>query len=321
MTIKISDQEFIDTFRKFGSVTEVSKLLGISERQAGRRRRALEEKHGIRLIGNGQNSPDKLSTGYEPHFPDFQQVDIDNGMVLAGSDWHMVPNVKSTAHRAFLTMVKEMKPAAAFDLGDLLDFSQISRHHRIGWDKGPTVKAEVEWASDCMNEIKQAGQKAMVTKRTMGNHDQRFDGILSNNMVQFEGVKGFALGEHLPGWGQSWAIRVNDQLTLKHRYKGGMHSPFNNTLWSGYSYATGHQHKQQIYPLTDERGDRWGVDVGCMATVYGPTFGYLEASPRNWRSGFAVFTFVNGRLIPPELVTVWDEERGEISFRGQIIKV
>jgi len=47
----------------------------------------------------------------------------------------------------------------------------------------------------------------------------------------------------------------------------------------------------------------------------------LEAAPRNWRSGFAVFTFVEGKLIPPELVTVWDEEAGTITFRGQIIRV
>jgi hypothetical protein len=321
MKRQTSDDEFIDAFRQFQSVSEVAKLLKMTERNAHQRRRHIEKTRGIKLLSSSQNSVDRFDSGYEAHFPDFQHVEIKNGLVLAGSDWHLVPGYKSTAHRAFLTMVREMSPAATFDLGDLLDFSQISRHPRIGWDKGPNVKREVEWAGDCMDEIKKAGPKAMITKRTPGNHDSRFDGILANGNPHFEGVKGFALGDHLPGWGQSWAIRVNDQITLKHRYKGGMHSPFNNTLWSGHSYATGHQHKQQIYPLTDERGDRWGVDVGCMASTYGPTFNYLEAAPRNWRSGFAVFTFVDGKLIPPELVTVWNEEAGTITFRGQIIKV
>ena len=61
------------------------------------------------------------------------------------------------------------------------------------------------------------------------------------------------------------------------------------------------------------------LDTGCVADIYGPQFEYLENNPRNWISAFGVFTFKDGNLLFPELVTKWDENR--IQFRGQIIAV
>jgi hypothetical protein len=33
-----------------------------------------------------------------------------------------------------------------------------------------------------------------------------------------------------------------------------------------------------------------------------------------------VFTFYKGRLLPPELVSVWNEDRHEVVFRGKVIR-
>jgi hypothetical protein len=46
---------------------------------------------------------------------------------------------------------------------------------------------------------------------------------------------------------------------------------------------------------------------------------YLEDSPTNWRSGFAVLTFYNGKLLWPELVHNWAE--GQVEFRGKVYDV
>jgi hypothetical protein len=51
-----------------------------------------------------------------------------------------------------------------------------------------------------------------------------------------------------------------------------------------------------------------------MADVGGPQFTYVEAGPLNWASGFAVLTFRDGRLLPPELVVV---DGGTAWFRGE----
>lgn len=40
---------------------------------------------------------------------------------------------------------------------------------------------------------------------------------------------------------------------------------------------------------------------------------------RNWASGFAVLTFHNGKLLPPELVEKHDEDN--VVFRGTVIPV
>ena len=311
---RVSPEEFIELFEKNGS-HGTAKILGISLRAVQNRRVRIEQANR-RPIHNPNVWPE-VGGVVKLEFPDWQEIEIKDGYLIGFFDSHLVPGEKTTAHRALLKMIPELKPVALIDGGDLVDFSTISRHHRIGWDKHPQVYREMEWASDCLHEMKKLGPKAMVTKKVMGNHDQRLSGFFSNRVPEVEGVKGTAYTDHFPGWGVSWSIRVNtDQLEITHRWKSGLHGPWNNTLWAGMSYLTGHQHKQQVYPLTDLKGDRWGVDAGTLASIYAPTFRYLEGKPRNWRSGFVVLRFVNGKLRMPELVRVINEKEGLVEWRG-----
>jgi hypothetical protein len=76
----------------------------------------------------------------------------------------------------------------------------------------------------------------------------------------------------------------------------------------------------KVTPFGDYRGTRWGVDTGTLAEIDGPQFlDYLEDSPVNWRSGFAVLTMKDNKLLWPELVSKHDE--GIIDFRGSLIDV
>ena len=70
----------------------------------------------------------------------------------------------------------------------------------------------------------------------------------------------------------------------------------------------------KITPVTDLRGRRYGVDTGTLADIYGDQFTYTEMNPVNWASGFAVLTFKDGKLLPPELCEVLD---GVAYFRGK----
>jgi hypothetical protein len=45
---------------------------------------------------------------------------------------------------------------------------------------------------------------------------------------------------------------------------------------------------------------------------------YTQDGCKDWRSGFAMLTIDRGKLLMPELVQVWDEEKGEVQFRGKI---
>ena len=124
-------------------------------------------------------------------------------------------------------------------------------------------------------------------------------------------------------FGESWkpclSVWINDHTVIKHRMRGGIHAVHNNLLWSGKNIVTGHLHSLKVVPLSDYNDTRFGVDTGCIADRDAAAFRYLEDNPTNWRSGFAVLTFRDGRLMWPELVHVIGE--GEVEFRSEVISV
>jgi hypothetical protein len=127
------------------------------------------------------------------------------------------------------------------------------------------------------------------------------------------------LTDHFPRWKFSTSLMVNEHTMIKHRYHNGIHAVYNNALKSGTSIITGHLHSLKVTPWTDYNGTRYGVDTGTMANLDDPAFDYAEDNPKNWRSGFAVLTFWEGKLMPPELCEVISE--GLVYFRGQVIEV
>lgn len=316
---KCSDQEFIELWNNFQSATSLARYLGIGVRSVHSRRTAVEARHKIELAANDARSP-----AIQMRLPEDGVrigLDIEDGVVLIGSDAHYWPGVPSTAHRAFVTAAKELKPVAIVMNGDDLDGSKVSRHPRIAWQKTPDHKQELEVLQDRLGELVMA-QPGAKRIRTRGNHDIRYDSYLSAFAPAMEGINGSCLTDFLPEWQHGWSVMVNDdELMIKHRYHNGIHAVYNNTLKSGISMATGHLHSLKVTPWTDLRGTRYGIDTGTLANPWGPQFLYMEDGPRNWRSGFAVLTFRKGRLMPPELLEVIDEDQGLVFFRGQTVKV
>lgn len=133
-------------------------------------------------------------------------------------------------------------------------------------------------------------------------------------------VKGVHLHDHFPDWDRGWSTWINDDVIIKHRFKGGIHATHNNTMWAGKSIITGHLHSAKVTPFTDYNGTRYGVDTGCVADPDHKAFvDYTEDNPKNWRSAFCVLTFWRGKLLYPELVLRLDENH--VEFRGQVIEV
>jgi predicted phosphodiesterase len=246
-------------------------------------------------------------------------IDIVSGVVLVGSDAHYWPGPASTAHRAFVKFAKELKPAAVIMNGDAIDAATISRHPPIGWEKRPPLIAEIEAAQERMGEIEKVAGRAQKIW-TLGNHDGRFETRIATVAPEYAKIHGVHLRDHFELWSPCWSAWINDDVVVKHRFKGGMHAPQNNTLWAGRTMVTGHLHSAKVQPITDYNGTRYGVDTGCLANTDAKAFvDYSEDSPKNWRSAFAVLTFKDGKLLQPELVLVWGEDH--VQFRGEIIKV
>jgi hypothetical protein len=317
--MKTTDEEFIALWNQHGSAAKMAKILGIDLRNVHRRRKALEERHTIVLAGAHEKSPTFNVT--IPQNGVRVNVELDNGVIMVGSDCHYYPDIISTAHRAFVHLAKELSPKMLIMNGDVFDGSSASSHSPIGWQQTPTVKQELDACKDRLSEIEAVAKNAKL-HWTWGNHDLRFNTRLASQVGSaFEGVHGMNLTDHFPRWKFSTSIMVNDHTMIKHRWHNGIHAIHNNILKSGCSFITGHLHSLKVTPWTDYSAQktRYGVDTGTMANIDDPAFFYVEDSPVNWRSGLAVLTFWKGKLMPPELCEVISE--GVVYFRGQIIEV
>lgn len=319
---KMTDAEFVAAwYEAKGSPAEMSRMTGMAERRIYARRNSLIEA-GIPLqsVPNTGRKPIVTPVSISPR----QTYSLNDGVVIVFSDAHYYPGDDSAAHRALIKLIKELKPKMVIANGDILDGASISKHERIGWESRPTLAQELEVVQQKMSEIEDAVPKGCILHRTIGNHDIRFEKKLSGNVPQYEGIAGTRLKDHLPAWTESWSLYINPDYEaptmVKHRPPSqGLHSSYNSTLRAGTNMVCGHLHKLMVYPWTDYRGRRYGVDTGTLSDWQeSSAFNYAEDDPRPWASGFAVLTFHKQHLLLPELCQVADV--GPV-FRGQVLEL
>jgi hypothetical protein len=221
---------------------------------------------------------------------------------------------------AFIDLNRRLKPDFVVLNGDGMDGAQISRHSRLGWDKRPTPAEEIEALSEYSEALRKVNPNAKYI-RTRGNHDSRLETYLASNAPAVEGLKGTLLSDHLPGWEECISININHpECIIKHRGRhSGIHGTFNELRALGTSFVHGHLHAQKLITYENAHGSIYGVDLGMLAPKNHPGFDYVEDDCVNWRSGFAVLTFRDGKIMTPDLATVTDEARGELYFRGRTL--
>jgi hypothetical protein len=312
-----SEDEFLQLWNRYQSVSAIAKILNIDERAVAKRRKRISERNCVILP-----SPHKLSP-YNLVIPQNRirmTATVDNAVIAVGSDAHVWRKELTTAQRAFVAFHKNYQPDYSVLNGDIFDGASISRHPRIGWNNVPDLKEEFEACRHFTDAVYDAAPNAAHVY-LYGNHCQRLDNMLANQMPQLQGLPGMSLAELFPKWEFGISLFINKELQIIHKWKGGEYAVANNTKGAGVSYVTGHLHSQKVIPFTDMRGTRWGVDAGCLAATAGEQFDYTMDTPVNWVSGFAVLTIRNGILFPPELCSVVDEQRGTVWFRGTEIAV
>lgn len=314
------DATFIELFETVGPA-ELRRRTAGDMRQVYRRRATIEKRLGRALVPGGGPSMRE----FVPSMPAGRvPIDIESGIVIVGGDGHFWPGAKSTAFRAFVRFAAgdhlDSKPKGIIVNGDSFDGAKISRHPPINWEQQPTVIDELETVKERHQEIEDAAPSKAFMAWCLGNHDSRFETRLAQVAPEYARVHGFHLKDHFgPRWRACWSTWINGNVCVKHRWKGGIHATYNNTLNAGITVVTNHLHSARVTPFTDYKGDRYGVDTGCLAHIDGPQFAYNEDNPKNWREGFAVLTFCKGRLLFPELVTKFDANH--IQWRGKLIRV
>ena len=313
--MQVSDNEFIELWKTYKSPAKIAEVTGLQLRGVYRRRNKLEEKLNLNL-----ESHKEIKT-WAPPAPK-SELGIENGTVIVFSDAHFWPGIRTTAFQGLLWAIEKLQPKAVICNGDAFDGASISRHPPLGWSRTPSLIEELNTCKEMLGEVSELTKKARHNAKliyTMGNHDARFEMRLAANAPQYVNTPGFKLEDHFPDWKFCMLTWVTDDIIVKHRYKGGLHATHNNTVGAGKSIVTGHLHSLKVTPYADYNGNRFGVDTGTLAEPYGPQFEYGEGNPLNHRSGFAVLTIKDGKLLWPELVHKWED--GQIEFRGEVINV
>lgn len=304
----ITDEQFLEAWNAHGqSPIKVAKALGIDQRNVYRRRRSIEKR--------GALLPTR-STVFTQVFDNVKKVDITNGVVIVFSDGHFWPGQITPAHEALKILIKRLKPRVLIANGDMVDGASTNRHDAHGWCVRPNVQEEIEATDKILHELRLAAPRGCQTLWNIGNHDLNFERRICSDLPMFAGMAMTRLQDHFPDWEMQWAIDINNDVMVKHRWHNGIHAGYNNTLKAGRTIVTGHLHRLLVTPWADYNGRRWGVDTGTLAHPDGPQFEYTEYNPKPWCMGFAVLTFRDGVLMPPELCEVLD---GKACFRSEVI--
>ena len=154
----VSDEEFIRMFTTLGPV-ETSRMCNIGIRNVYRRRKRLEERYDKPI-------PIPSRTPIEFH-SERRIFNVDTGVILVGSDAHYWPGISTTAHRAFLSFIKKLKPVAVVLNGDVFDGASISRHPAINYEDRPQVADEIAACTARLEEIEDAVEE-ILEKRDKG---------------------------------------------------------------------------------------------------------------------------------------------------------
>lgn len=311
---KVSDEELIKLLQETGSPSAVSKITGLSMRQVYSRRDVIEKKHQVQLPSFAAQQHSITRNGVV--IPENRrQIDYElrDGVVVCFSDAHYWPGEPTVAHLALIEVCRDLKPQLIVANGDVYDGARISRHEPLYGHNTPTPKQELDAVKERLAEIESVS-KGAYRFWTIGNHDVRFWRYMTVNAPEVAECVGTGLWEHFGGWEHGWSMYLNQNTMIKHRWHNGVHATYNNTLKSGVNIVTGHLHRLCVTPWADYNGRRYGVDTGTLAEPYGDQFLYTENNPVPWCSGFAVLTYKDGQLLPPELCEVTNDRA---YFRGQ----
>lgn len=309
---RLSDEAFVSEFETIGA-SGIARKYGCNERGVYDLRLRVE-----RRIGRTLTAPSRKSVSY----PGRVNLELRNGTVLVGSDFHIWPGEESTCLRAFKKFADDIKPDIVILNGDVMDFPRISRHPQ-NWETAPDPQEEIEAAQDHLQDIISRCKRGAKKLWTLGNHDARFELMLASAAPQYRRVKGVHLSDHFGAWDKAMSVFLNEEIEggqtmIKHIPPGGgVNATRNFVIKAGIHVVHGHNHRQGVCRVSNyRRHDFYGVDGGMVADKEHKAFGYAQDNPLDWGQGFALLTYLDGILMPPELITKIDDRT--VYFRGQL---
>ena len=334
----LSDQDFADKWKEFPSPMLMAREMKSSPRSIQNRRRSVEIRLGIKLdtlinlrddhnIVQKAHKAERIKKLQELNQSRLEMASknvrkgmaIDNGRVIIFSDAHF-SDYTTSGFKALIKFIEHFKPKAIICNGDAFDGAVLSRFPQINYEKKPSVLDELGYCKthlDAIEKVRPAGCKLIWS---MGNHDMRYESFLVSRASEYAGVDGFSLKDHFPNWDTCWSYWLNEDTVVKHRHKGGRYAGYNNVQASFCNIFTGHTHVLTCSPIsTFDQKTYWGVQTGTLADINADSFSYTEDVAKDWRQGFIMASWHNGRLLMPEMIMVCGED--EVEFRGEVLKI
>lgn len=319
--MKTTEDDFVAAWHRLGSPKLVAADLGLSVRNIYDRRAALA-KRGIFLptvpltAGYGARSMGTYSTPTQ--FERRRKFTVENGTVVVFSDPHWLPDHSTTAHDALEAVIRELKPVGVICGGDAVDGDTISRWDPTrGHHKRFTVKEELECVRMHFDSLDRVVPKKSWKAWTCGNHDVRLSRFVAVKAPELMDMPMTRLEDWAPNWPLSWTVELNSgtagMTVVRHRNQAGMlHLQASK---AGTHYCHGHLHRLNVHRQATFNGVRYSIDAGSLADSTSEGFDYAEGAPDH-AQGFAVLTFKDGELLPPELCEV---VKGTAYFRGKAL--
>jgi len=230
---------------------------------------------------------------------------------------HHCPLEDRQLHSCFLQWLEDEKPDEGVILGDLLDFSSISRHRR-GKRKAPATPNEcLRSALHVLRDYRHASPDTFWTILP-GNHDDRLEhqqidntpglyGVAPGGGETLDGKEDLTPAQHLrrllylddlgidcidEDYNRA-KLLLGKKLTLRHGYLSGKNASQNMLAKVGHSTVQGHTHRlRMIYKTEHDEHDpedptvtRIGAEAGCMAQI---ADGLQYDDQPDWQQGFLV---------------------------------
>lgn len=231
--------------------------------------------------------------------------------ILAGGDLHTWYGPPPIMWEAFCRVAHLIKPDVIVLMGDMIDGARISKYANRYGSEAPKVSVEIETFQGYLQML----PKCKHVYWTLGNHDMRVDNYLAANAPELDDYVG-GLADRFPQINFCMGVTIGE-TEFRHRYRGGIHTAYNNTRESGINMITAHTHALQVTAHRNRRGTTYGVETGMLGPVNGPQFEYTEGAPTRYQEGFAVLTMdEGGYMFPPELC---EKVRGRPVFRGDYV--
>lgn len=250
--------------------------------------------------------------------------------VILTSDHH-APLYDKTLHARTLDLLADQRPEEGLLMGDLMDFSTISRFRdKDGFAHG--VQECLDAAFQILRDYREASPN---TKWSMlpGNHDCRLHYAIQDNVKELHRIA--PAGEELPSLSFRRLLHLDDlgidfidqdweaakfplsrKLTARHGYTTAKNA--GDKMLSSLTRSTvqGHSHRMSLAMRTEHDNDpdeptstRLAAEVGCMCQIHE---GLGHAIDPNWQQGLMLvhiwpdgdfhltpYFYVPGRLLGP----------------------